>query len=287
MKTQIRAAVDNPDFDDRRRSRRATVTAVSLIAAVSLMPRVAPAQTAAPSERHSLAAAYPDHVARVADGLVHFHDGSSLPFDDGKGVKDFATWLASPDIADMLEKRYVPGPLASPPATGEDPGRARNAAFFNRVYGDCRKGEVSRNLVDVIWLPKKWGGTIRVSKVNGVARRLAAVSRALDALPPSFDRYLKPPAGTYNCRVIAGTDRVSAHGYGIAIDIATARSDYWRWPTPPARGAPVWRNRIPMEIVTIFEAHGFIWGGKWHHYDTMHFEYRPELLPPIAPLDAP
>ena len=34
------------------------------------------------------------------------------------------------------------------------------------------------------------------------------------------------------------------------------------------------------KIVEIFERHGFIWGGKWYHYDTMHFEYRPELLPP-------
>ena len=37
-------------------------------------------------------------------------------------------------------------------------------------------------------------------------------------------------------------------------------------------------NHIPLEIVAIFERHGFIWGGKWSHYDTMHFEYRPELL---------
>ncbi len=42
---------------------------------------------------------------------------------------------------------------------------------------------------------------------------------------------------------------------------------------------PRWRNRIPVEIVRIFERHGFIWGGAWYHYDTMHFEYRPELLP--------
>ncbi|NUM57423.1 MAG: M15 family metallopeptidase, partial [Bdellovibrionaceae bacterium] len=28
-----------------------------------------------------------------------------------------------------------------------------------------------------------------------------------------------------------------------------------------------------------FESEGFIWGGKWNHYDTMHFEYRPELFP--------
>jgi peptidoglycan LD-endopeptidase CwlK len=33
-----------------------------------------------------------------------------------------------------------------------------------------------------------------------------------------------------------------------------------------------------MEIVKIFEKYGFIWGGKWYHYDTMHFEYRPELI---------
>jgi len=37
---------------------------------------------------------------------------------------------------------------------------------------------------------------------------------------------------------------------------------------------------VSLEIVEIFERHGFIWGGKWYHYDTMHFEYRPEMLPP-------
>lgn len=36
-------------------------------------------------------------------------------------------------------------------------------------------------------------------------------------------------------------------------------------------------HEIPLEIVHIFEQHGFIWGGKWYHYDTMHFEYRPEM----------
>lgn len=37
-------------------------------------------------------------------------------------------------------------------------------------------------------------------------------------------------------------------------------------------------NQIPWPIILIFEKYGFIWGGKWHHYDTMHFEYRPELF---------
>ena len=38
-------------------------------------------------------------------------------------------------------------------------------------------------------------------------------------------------------------------------------------------------NRIPPDIVAAFERHGFIWGGRWMHFDTMHFEFRPELLP--------
>ncbi len=42
----------------------------------------------------------------------------------------------------------------------------------------------------------------------------------------------------------------------------------------------MWRNAIPLEIVAAFERRGFIWGGRWAHYDTMHFEYRPELLLP-------
>jgi hypothetical protein len=31
-------------------------------------------------------------------------------------------------------------------------------------------------------------------------------------------------------------------------------------------------------VIRIFESFGFIWGGKWRYYDTMHFEYRPEIL---------
>jgi hypothetical protein len=65
---------------------------------------------------------------------------------------------------------------------------------------------------------------------------------------------------------------------GIAIDIAVKHAHYWQWEKSNAQGHDIWRNSIPNTIVAIFEKYGFIWGGKWYHYDTMHFEYRPELI---------
>ncbi len=66
--------------------------------------------------------------------------------------------------------------------------------------------------------------------------------------------------------------------YGIAIDIAIKHTHYWRWSKPYANGVRAYRNALPWEFVEIFVHHGFIWRGKWHHFDTMHFEKCRELL---------
>lgn len=231
-----------------------------------------------PNRLQRLVAAYPEQLAHIDGGVLVWRDGTRMALDDGRGAKTFAAWLADPDLEDMLAVPYPKGDLAGTPPRDADPGRARPAAFFDKMYGNCRRGEVEQHLVSVDWLPRKARQTLRVTRINGVADRLAAVSRELDALPARFDRYLIPAAGGYKCRAIAGTSRASAHGHGIAIDIAIARSHYWRWSRPRPDGSYAYRNAIPMEIVRIFERHGFIWGGKWHHYDTMHFEYRPEIL---------
>jgi hypothetical protein len=241
------------------------------------------AQGAEPGEidaaARELIAAYPQFLERHDGNALVWRDGKRMPIDDGLGPKTAAARLDAPDLKDMLATPYPLGP-SPPPGFEVDPGRARNSAFFLAMYGDCHRDGVRANLVQVVWLPKKWGKTLPITRINGVAERLAAVSAELDELPARFDSYLYPPAGTYNCRPIAGTSRLSAHGLGIAIDIATKHTDYWHWNKPGPDGRYPYRNRIPNEIVEIFEKHGFIWGGKWYHYDTMHFEYRPELLPP-------
>lgn len=224
----------------------------------------------------AMISAYPDAFTGHDDMALHWRDGTVMPASDGAEHKTFPELLRHASILDQFRVPYPRGPLPRPPAVDADPGRFRNAAFFTKMYGDCHKGEVAARLVPVVWLPTTWGQTIRVTAVNGVDQRLRAVSLELDALPENIKRAAYPIAGTYNCRAVADTGQPSPHGYGIAIDLNLAFSDYWHW--RGRDGAVVYRNRMPEDIVAIFEKHGFIWGGKWYHFDTMHFEYRPELL---------
>lgn len=256
-----------------------TVLLLAFVAAAGTpaVAQTAPAMDIA-ADIARLVAVYPAWLDRIDGNALVWKDDTRMPIDDGRGAKDHETLLATADIKDMFFASYPPGRPSGPPDRNADPGRARSTAFFNKMYGDCQAGGVAGNLVDVVWLPKKWGKAVKATRINGVAEKLAAVSAELDALPSTFDRFLFPSAGTYVCRPIAGTTRVSAHGHGIAIDIATRPAHYWRWSGGKAGAAIPYRNAIPYEIVEIFERHGFIWGGKWYHYDTMHFEYRPELL---------
>jgi hypothetical protein len=231
----------------------------------------------------TLVAAYPQALAGHDAKVLRWRDGTVMPVSDGTASKTFPELLRHASIVDQFRIPYPRGPLDKPPAADADPGRFRNAAFFTKMYGDCQKGEVSPRLVSLTWLSKTlvnktWGQSIRVTSVNDVDKHLRAVSDEIDALPERIKRAAYPIAGTYNCRAVADTGQPSPHGYGIAIDLNTAVSDYWYW--RPHAGPVVYRNRMPEEIVAIFEKHGFIWGGKWFHFDTMHFEFRPELLGP-------
>ncbi len=260
----------------RRLSLGATLAAVVSAAPSALAQDVSQAAEA-------LRRAYPATLDRIDNGEVVTKSGRRIPIGGGHPTLPWTERLDRADIVDMFAQPYRTGKASALPAHNEDPGRARSAALFNAMYGDCAKNETTSHIVAVPWLPKKGGGTMRVTSVNGVDKALAAVSKELDELPEPFDRFLKHPAGGYVCRPVAGSKRPSAHGWGIAVDIAAAPANYWLWDggriakegNPDIRH----RNAIPQEIVDIFERHGFIWGGKWYHYDTMHFEYRPELNP--------
>jgi hypothetical protein len=224
-----------------------------------------------------LVRAYPDTIAGVDGDALVLKDGTRLPLSDGKSDKSFDDLLNRPDIGDMFAFDYPAGAPAAAPAENFDPGRIRVEALFRALYGDCLKGTLAKRR-QVKWVPKHHGGTVSFTTAQGADKALEAVSAELDELPASFTKYLVPSAGTYNCRVIANTDRMSMHAYAAAIDINTKETTYWQWVKPGADGLYKWSSKIPPEIVAIFEKHGFIWGGRWYHFDTMHFEYRPEML---------
>jgi hypothetical protein len=245
---------------------------VGILVAICLLVAPAPA-SAEDAPLDVLVRAYPDFLAGHDGTVLIWKDGTRMPASDGRDDKSFEDKLRHPSILDQLSLPYVKGPLAKPPGPQDDPGRFRNVAFFDKMYGDCSKGEVERKMQKVAWLPHAGGGAVRITTVNGVAEHLRAVSEALDLLPKELRKYAFPSAGTYNCRTVKDTGNRSMHAWGAAIDLNTQFSDYWLW----SKGG-AYRNRMPFEIVEIFERNGFIWGGKWGHFDTMHFEYRPELL---------
>ena len=254
-------------------ARGALALALAVLAVAS--PIVARAQSTS-DILDALVAAYPDRLVRHDDTYIYWRDGTRMRVWDGRANKSFNELLRDASILDQFRLPYPRGRLTSAPPVNDDPGRFRNEAFFDKMYGDCRKGQVRQHLVSIVWLPHTWGKHIYVTRVNGVARRLQEISNEIDALPESIKRAAYPIAGVYSCRNVADTGKPSVHSYAAAIDLNTRYADYWFWqrkidPIP-------YRNRMPQEIVNIFERHGFIWGGKWYHYDTMHFEYRPELL---------
>lgn len=231
---------------------------------------------APPPGLRQLLTAYPDQLAAVESNAIIWQDGTRMVFDDGRRVSDPELRLDQPSLMFQLEEAYPKGEEGIPPTPNADPGRVRYLPFFQKMYGATPR-EVERQLISVHWLA---GRSLRVTRVNGVDRQVRAVAEELEQLPPTLRRFVERPAGAYAWRTVAGTHRPSAHAFGIAVDIDASASDYWRWAGPRGGAIPTYRNRIPLEIVRIFERHGFIWGGKWSHFDTMHFEYRPELLVP-------
>ena len=91
---------------------------------------------------------------------------------------------------------------------------------------------------------------------------------------------------SFQQRKIRGTENTSYHSYGLALDLipksynrkhanwkwSTAFIDEWQLIPLEERWSP------PQVVIDAFEKNGFVWGGKWVHFDAVHFEYAPEII---------
>jgi hypothetical protein len=203
-------------------------------------------------------------------------DGTRLPWDDGQ-TKTYEQKLEGPDLEDTLAMPYKAGPVVPVNTLNDDPGRVRSDAMFKAAFGATAVA-VEAKLIDVTFVGQKVKFHSRAAAALGKVSTRLQQAIAGDATLASY--VTGALGGTYEWRPIANTTRMSAHSYGIAIDIVVSKSNYWEW---EKQGATfTWKNKIPQAIVDAFEAEGFAWGGRWYHYDTMHFEYRPELFDPAC-----
>lgn len=235
--------------------------------------------------------AYPESIHSVSENAIIWSDGSKMQAEDEQGEKSPQQKLENPSLLDQIRNIvYFPGipPQTESYTANDDPGRIRYEPFFRKMYGDS-EAEVETKLVTIYWMPLYFGTNypLQVTTVNNVDQKLIKISAELEVLVehhPEYLPYLENPGGTFKWRLIANTNRLSNHSFGMTIDINADLSDYWQWDLEHA-GLPItedsaltYHNHIPWQIIPIFEKYGFIWGGKWYHYDSMHFEYRPELM---------
>ncbi|MBO7069092.1 MAG: M15 family metallopeptidase [Bacteroidaceae bacterium] len=228
------------------------------------------AEASIPLGARALMEAYPQFVKGYKNNFLLLGDGTQMIYDDGR-EKSFVEKLDDADPEDMFAFTY--DRTTEQPDYLQDAGRSRCEALFKMMYGGS-EAAVRQKLILVEW----FGERVLFTTVNGAADSLRAVAQELTR-HPELRPYLKS-SGSFLWRKVRGANRQSAHSYGMTIDVGVSHSDYWLWKNPGKKETDkiVYFNRMPKVLVYIFERHGFIWGGRWYHYDTMHFEFRPEIL---------
>lgn len=214
-----------------------------------------------------------------SQNILRFRSNQSLTWNLALGSTNplaYQESLQDSKLADSFVFPYPLGNFAKNPY--EDSSRIRDISLFANLYG-ANEAEVKQHLKPLIWLD---GTGILFNTQNGAYAALERVRNRLAKLiesNPHFKVYLQKIGGTFKWRKVANSKNLSAHSFGIAIDINVAHSRYWLWDLRnQALSNPQSVATIPLEIIEAFESENFIWGGRWWHYDTMHFEYRPEIL---------
>ena len=240
---------------------------------------------------------FPDVIAEVAftdgDWTITTRNGQTFFWAGGRILPVSA--MNNADSYGFYSFYAVPAQAASPSAfppryietlrtRGNSEARQErsemNRTFQGILYGGLERQEIEARLERIDFLGRRV--TVHQRIVDAL-RRIEAEIRAWDG-GEAFIASLNSADG-YSWRSIAGTQRMSYHSWGLAVDIQPRRlgtlAIYWLW----ERGrnddwmlVPLERRwNPPNQVIAAFEKEGFIWGGKWPMYDNMHFEYRPEL----------
>jgi hypothetical protein len=235
-----------------------------------------------------------DWTIQIGDQIFYWAEGRLLPPELRNNWRDYRAHSFVPYPAEIpAPEQYTSSQIE---ALRREAGvEARNVedyhrAFQGALYGGTAQGEIDGSLKRIAFLGKAF--SVHSLIEEPLKRVEAAINRASgqDRQVASFVASIESIGG-YNWREIQGTQRMSYHSWGLAVDIlsneaAAGGSEpnkpvYWRWELARNENwmlIPLSRRWIPpVPVIRAFENEGFIWGGKWPLYDNMHFEFRPEV----------
>ena len=158
-----------------------------------------------------------------------------------------------------------------------------------KLFESVTKEEIEKEIVSlsidyIDYNGEKQTGTIEVNEniaenVLGVFNELYKMNFPINKIDKSYQRpdehiIMDNITTGYNFRFVMGTDKLSKHAKGYAIDLNPKVN-----PAKPSKishfyDETIERGKITPEIVTLFKKWGFKWGGEIfdNFWDSHHFE---------------
>lgn len=249
---------------------------------------------------NAVAAAYPNRIEQVEfragdwavllRGVWYFYAGGRiLPENLRANAEDYSPSPFYNYQAELPEWR-VPNAEESERYRTMSANRSRNplrrsSYFFDDLWRAHDQNEAYDRVKTIRFL----GHSVTIH--NSIMENLSLIEETIIAAgktDPQVQAYINNISSLegWVWRNIADTRSRSYHSYGLAVDILPksygGKETYWLWASN--RKVDWWnisyneRFHPPAVVIKAFEKYGFIWGGKWLYFDTMHFEYRPEIL---------
>jgi hypothetical protein len=217
----------------------------------------------------------------VGDEVVFRIGNEKIYYREGKMLSE--AHLVRSEEFDSIFYEYKKGPISINHDHTPYPAH-RSSDFLDALFGDT-ENQVRENSQWVHFLGHRvYVHNICVDSLVEIDRRI----REQSSVAMEVRDFLKNIRVMYSMkrRHVSGTNNMSYHSYGLAIDIIPrsygGKHVYWKWSSVFKED---W-DRIPLsqrwsppqQVIDAFEAEGFVWGGKWYYFDSLHFEYRPEIL---------
>ena len=266
-------------------------------------PQIIPAQTGssrAEQVMNALAAAYPRQIERVEfrnddwavllrDKWYYYANGRILPENLRSNAADYSSQPFY-NYQSELPPWIAPGPEETARYSNMTNNRRtnppkRSSHFFDDLWRAHNRDESYERIKTIRFLGKStMVHYLILEELSLVEEHILAAAKK-DPQVQTWINNLDTLEG-WLWRNIAETQSRSYHSYGLAVDLIPrswgGKETYWLW---AANRRTDWWNisyndrfHPPPAVIKAFETFGFIWGGKWLLFDTMHFEYRPEIL---------